>query len=62
MKEFFASVWAKCVEWYGMYSDFIHSILPREVGDLAEYVLDIAIVAGIVFAIGRIAFSTNNNG
>ena len=62
MKDFFINIWAKCVEFYGMYSDFIHSILPRELGDLAEYVLDIAIVAAIVLAIGKIAFSSNNRG
>jgi len=62
MKEFLSNIWIKCVEYYSIYSDFIHSIFPKELGDLIEGVLDIAIVCIIVKLISTLAFGTRNNG
>lgn len=62
MKEFFMNIWAKCVELYMMYSDFVHSILKDQLGDLAVYVINIAVVSAIVIVIARMAFGTKNNG
>lgn len=62
MKDFFINFWAKCVEIYCAYSDLIHSVFPKDLGDLVEYVLDIVIVIAIIKIVASIAFSTKNNG
>lgn len=51
-------LWAKICELYMMYSDFIHSIFARELGDLVEYVLDIVVVCLIIKVIAGAAFHT----
>lgn len=58
MKEFFTDLWAKICEIYMYYSDFVHSIFPRELGDLVEYVIDIAVACLIVKLIADFAFKT----
>lgn len=62
LKEIFTNLWAKMCEFYGYYSAAIHKILPGDVGNLAEAVLDIAIACLIVKIVADIAFSTKNNG
>lgn len=42
-----------------MYSDFVHSILPNELGDLAVWVINIAVISLIVVGIAKAAFRTN---
>lgn len=54
----FTEIWASLVKFYGMYSDFIHSILPAELGDLLEAVLDIIVACLIVKFIADAAFRT----
>lgn len=60
MKNVLLEIWTEIVKLYTMYSDFIHSILPAELGDLAEAVLDIAIACLIVKAIASVAFKTKS--
>ena len=56
--EVLKSIGAAIVNYYNIYSDFIHSIFKDQLGDLVEYVLDIAIAVIIVKAIAGIAFKT----
>lgn len=60
MKDFFSNIWTEIVKLYGMYSSFVHSILPAELGDLAEAVIDIAIACLIVKMVADIAFKTKS--
>ncbi len=60
MKQFFIDLWAKCCELYGYYSSFIHSIFPKELGDLVEYILDIIIACLIIKMIADVAFKTKS--
>lgn len=62
MKEILSNFWAKCVEFYWIYSDFVHSILKDQLGDLAVYVINIAVVSLITICVAKIAFSSRNNG
>lgn len=62
MKEFFVGIWSKIVQLYTMYTDFVHSILKDQLGDLAIYVINIAVVSALVIFIAKIAFSSKNNG
>ncbi len=62
MKKIFTEFWSECVKLYGYYSDYIHYIFPRELGDLVEYVLDIAIACLIIKIVADVAFKTKGNG
>ena len=58
MSEFFNNLWTSLVNIYGMYSDFVHSIFPSQLGDLVVYLLDIVIVIAIVKIVASFAFTT----
>lgn len=62
MANVFTEIWAKIVEFYTLYSDAIHSVFPSQLGDLVEYVIDIAIACLIVKAVASMAFGTKGNG
>lgn len=58
MKQFFQDLWLKICELYSMYSGFIHSIFPSQLGDLVEYILDIAVACLIIKLVAGAAFHT----
>ncbi len=58
----FGNIWAKIVEFYGIYSSAIHSVFPSQLGDLVEYVIDIAVACLIIKGISSVAFGTKGNG
>ncbi len=62
MKEFFIELWAKICEYYGYYSAAIHKILPGDVGNLAESVINITVACLIIKLVADLAFSTKNHG
>lgn len=62
MMDILKDFWAQCLNVYAIYSDIIHSILPAELGDLCEYVLDVIIVCLIVKGVASIAFGTRVKG
>lgn len=51
-------VWTFFCECYQYYSTYVHYIFPREVGDLAEAVIDIAVAFMLVKVVARGAFHT----
>lgn len=53
-------IWTAIVKGYILYSDMIHSVLPGQLGDLAEGILDIIIVAAIIKIIASFAFGTKS--
>lgn len=55
-------IWVKMCEIYVAYSSFIHSIFPKELGDLVEGILDIVVVCLIIKGLATLAFGTKNNG
>ena len=58
MEQIFNDIWSAIVKYYTIYSDFIHSILPGQLGDLAEGLIDIVIVIAIIKIISTFAFGT----
>ena len=54
--------WVHICEWYHMYSSFIHSIFPSQLGDLVEGVLDIAVACLLIKTLSSVAFGTKNKG
>lgn len=60
--KFFQNIWAKIVEFYALYSDAIHSVFPKQIGDLVEGIIDIALVCLLIKIISSVAFRTKNNG
>ena len=61
MKEFFMELWSTIVNYYMIYSDFIHSIFRAQVGDLVEGLIDLGVVVAIVLAVARFAFASREN-
>ena len=59
--EFFTNLWAKLVELYAMYSDFVHSIFPDKLGDYFVYLIDLAVIVLIVWLVAKAAFRTRGN-
>lgn len=53
--EFIASI-------YAAYAEFIHAIFPNELGDFAEYIIDIVVAVIIVKLVSSVAFRTKSNG
>lgn len=60
--EILNDLWAHICEWYQMYSGFIHSIFPSQLGDLVEGVLDIAVACLVIKVVSSVAFGTKNKG
>jgi len=60
MKEFFTNLWTKCIELYTSYSNFIHTYIPRELGDLVEYIIDIIVICILVKIIASFAFGSRS--
>lgn len=60
--EYVQNIWAKIVELYALYSGAIHNVFPKQIGDLVEGLIDIAIVCLLIKIISSIAFKTKNNG
>lgn len=59
--EFFKNIGLALVDAYVKYSDFIHSILPNQAGDLAEAIIDVAVGVALLKLIGSAAFHTREN-
>ena len=49
-------IWTEIVKMYASYSSFIHGILPDQLGDLLEYLIDIAVVVLLIRVLGGAAF------
>jgi len=60
MKNFFTNIWEGLVNIYNIYSNFVHSIFPGQLGNLVVGVIDILVVGAIVIYIGKIAFTSKN--
>ena len=58
MKEeiFMKTIWEEIVKYYTVYSDFIHSIFPSQLGDLVVYLIDIVVIVLIIKMIASLAF------
>ena len=59
--EFFKNIGAALVGAYVAYSDFIHSILPNQAGDLVEAIIDVSVGVILLKVIGGAAFHTREN-
>lgn len=47
------------VKYYEIYSDFIHSLFGKEIGDFAVYLIDIVVVVLIIKLIINNTFKNN---
>ena len=60
MLNIFKGLWEAIVNIYMMYSDFIHSIFPAELGNLVEGCIDIAVAVLVVKLVSDAAFKTKS--
>ncbi len=58
MEKFFSNIWDTLVNIYTSYSDFVHSILPGQLGDLVVFVLNLIVVCIIIKIVASVAFGT----
>ncbi len=61
MKDSFSNIWDSLVKIYTSYSDFVHSIIPGQLGDLVVFILNLIVVCIIVKIIASVAFGTKGD-
>ncbi len=54
---FLEEIWATICKYYVMYSDFVHSIFPGQLGDLVEGLIDMVVAIAVVKIIWSTTFS-----
>lgn len=58
MKKVFSDIWEGILKYYMIYSNFVHSIFPAELGDLVVFLIDMVVAVGIVFLVAKSAFGS----
>ena len=53
-------IWRTLVKWYTAYSQAIHVVFVRELGDFVEYLIDIIVFFLVVRMIAKSAFKADS--